>query len=141
MDKIKFKNTMKHKVLFLVLLLITTVTLAQKNRSKVGIRPYPRDKAHELTGGDRVASWKPGIGNYDDVLRADDYTALNMDVVKGYNGVFRTKQRFFEHYIHQQGGDWVDTTPETNKLVKTIQKYEKEGNIVKHIIFCREGWL
>ena len=92
-----------------------------------------------MTGGDRVANWKPGIGNYDDVLRADDYTALHMDAVKGYDGVFRTKSRFFEHYIHQQGEDWVDANPETNKLVKTIRRYESKGNTVKHIIICREG--
>ena len=132
---------MNHKFLTIVLLFVSTVALAQENRSKVGIRPYPRDKAHEMTGGDRVANWKPGIGNYDEMLKADDYTALHMDVVKGYDGVFKTKQRFFEHYIHQQGGQWVDPNPETNKLIKTIRDYEKKGTVVKHIIISREGWL
>ena len=116
--------------LILAFLLTTTVSFAQEERSKVGIRPYPRDKAHEMTGGGRVAFWKPGIGNYDDVLKADDYTALNVDVVKGYNGVFCSKKRFFEHYIHTQGGDWVDPNPKTNKLIKTIRNYEEKGNEV-----------
>ncbi len=138
------KNFMDCKMLFLILFLTTTASFAQKSRSKVGIRPYPRDSIHDMSGGDGlVAVWKPGIGNYDDMLKADDYTALHMDVVKDYSGAFRTKQRFFEHYIHQQGGDgdWVDTNPKTNKLVRTIRNYEKNGNIVKHIIICREGWL
>jgi len=134
------KNLMNCKTMILMLILISTVSLAQEKRSKVGIRPYPRDSAHEMTGGDRVAGWKPGIGNYDAMLKADDYTALHMDVVKGYNGVFQTKQRFFEHYIHQQG-KWVDPNPETSKLVKIIRDNEQKGNEVKHIIICREGWL
>ena len=54
---------------------------------------------------------------------------------------FAPKAAFFEHYIHQQGEDWVDANPETNKLVKTIRRYESKGNTVKHIIICREGWL
>lgn len=134
-------NIMRFMVLTLVLLLASTACHAQKTRSKVGIRPYPRDKAHEMTGGDRVANWKPGIGNYDDDLKADDYTALHMDAVKGYDGVFRTKNRFFEYYIGMRGQVWVDPNPETNTLVKTIQNYEKKGNVVKHIIICREEWL
>ena len=135
------KKQLINKVFLLIFLLISIVSYAQEGRSKVGIRPYPRDSMHEMTGSGKVAHWKPGIGNYDDMLKADDYTALHMDVVKGYTGVFRTKQRFFEHYIHQQGGFWVDGNPETNKLVKTIRKYELEGNVVKHIIISREGWL
>ena len=131
---------MKLIVLTLALPLASTACLVQSERSKVGIRPYPRDKAHEETGGDRVAGWKPGIGNYDDDLKADDYTALHIDAVKGYDGVFRTRNRFFEYYIGM-GGGWVDANPETNKLVKRIQNYEKKGNVVKHIIICREEWL
>ena len=138
---------MSYSKYVLIILLIITVyqckspSIAQENRSKVGIRPYPRDSAHEMTGGDLVANWKPGIGNYDEMLKADDYTALHMDVVKGYDGVFKTNQRFFEYYIHQQGGDWVDTNPETNKLVKIIRDHEQKGTDVMHIIICREGWL
>jgi len=140
-EKGKMKNLIKFNILTLVFLLASTPCLAQENRSKVGIRPYPRDSAHEMTGGDRVANWKPGIGNYDDILKADDYTALHMDAVKGYDGVFRTKNRFFEYYIGMRGMDWVDSNPETNTLVSRIQKYEKKGNVVKHIIICREEWL
>lgn len=137
----KMNNLMGFVVFALAFLLVSTECHAQKVRSKVGIRPYPRDKAHEMTGGDRVANWKPGIGNYDDDLKADDYTALHMDAVKGYDGVFRTKNRFFEYYIGMRGQVWVDSNPETNTLVKTIQNYEKKGNVVKHIIICREEWL
>ena len=69
------------KYVLIILLSITVYqckspSIVQENRSKVGIRPYPRDHAHELTGGDAVANWKPGIGNYDEMLKADDYTAL-----------------------------------------------------------------
>ena len=134
------KNRLNYKLLVLILLFTSTVSVAQISRSKVGIRPYPRDSVHEMTGGDRVAHWEPGIGNYDKMLNADDYTALHMDVVKGYNGVFRTRERFFEHYIHQQG-EWVDTNPNTSKLVNIIRNHEQQGNNVKHIIICREGWL
>ena len=88
------KHLMNCTSLFLILMFTCMISFAQENRSKVGIRPYPRDSAHEMTGGDRVANWKPGIGNYDAMLKANDYTALQMDVVKGYNGVFKTKQRF-----------------------------------------------
>lgn len=141
------KKLMNYTKYVLIILLIITVyqckspSIAQENRSKVGIRPYPRDSTHEMTGGDLVANWKPGIGNYDEMLKADDYTALHMDVVKGYDGVFQTNKRFFEYYIHQQGGDWVDTNPQTNKLVKIIRDHEQKGTEVMHIIICREGWL
>lgn len=131
---------MKLNVLSLFLFLAGTACFAQTERSKVGIRPYPRDKAHEATGGGRVAGWKPGIGNYDDDLKADDYTALHMDAVKGYDGVFRTKNRFFEYYIGMRD-KWVDLNSETNRLVNKIQNEEKKGNVVKHIIICREEWL
>lgn len=135
------KEIMKLKLVILISLLTATTLYAQTIRSKVGIRPWPRDSAHEMAGGGRVAQWKAGIGNYDAMLKADDYTAMHMDVVYGYDGAFQTNQRFFEHYIHQQGGDWVDTNPETNRLVRTIQQTEQAGNVVKHIIICREGWL
>jgi hypothetical protein len=135
------KITMKLKFVILISLLTATTISAQNNRSKVGIRPWPRDSAHEMTGGGKVAHWKPGIGNYDAMLKADDYTAMHMDVVKGYEGVFQTRQRFFEHYIHQQGGAWVDINPETNRLIRTIRQHEEAGTVVKHIIICREGWL
>lgn len=93
-NKKKMKRLKIGKSLFLIFMLSCMVSLTQENRSKVGIRPYPRDSVHKMTGGDRVANWKPGIGNYDAMLKADDYTALHMDVVKGYNCVFKTKNGF-----------------------------------------------
>jgi hypothetical protein len=132
---------MNLKSIFLILSLISSVSLAEENRSKVGIRPYPRDSAHEKTEGDRVANWKTGIGNYDDALKANDYTALNIDSVFEYDGAFKTKQRFFEFYIHQQKRIWEDPSPEKNSLIRIIQKIEQAGNSVGHIILAREGWL
>jgi hypothetical protein len=129
------------KLMIFILILAANLSVAQENRSKVGIRPWPRDSVHEMSGGGRVAHWEPGIGNYDAILKADDYTARHMDVVYGYDGVFKTNQRFFEHYIHQQGGFWVDPDPETNRLIERIRQTEQAGNIVKHIIVAREGWL
>jgi len=51
---------MNGNTMILILILTSTVSLAQENRSNAGIRPYPRDSAHEMTGGDRDANWKPG---------------------------------------------------------------------------------
>ena len=133
--------TMRHNTFILFFFLTASVLFAQENRSKVGIRPWPRDSVHEMTGGGRVDHWEPGIGNYDAMLKADDYTAMHIDAVFGYEGVFKTNQRFFEHYIHQQGGFWVDPNPQTNRLIGIIQRTEHAGNIVRHIIVAREGWL
>lgn len=135
------KEKLQFKLLILFLLLGATSLLAQEGRAKVGLRPIPTNRASEMSGGGGVTGWTPGIGNYDEMLEADDFTARHMDVVMDYSGAFQTKQRFFEHYIHHQGGEWVDTNPKTNSLVKSIRHNEEAGNIVKHIIIAREGWL
>jgi hypothetical protein len=67
---------MNCKLMILIFVLAATALAAQENRSKVGIWPWPRDSVHEMTGSGRVASWKPGIGNYDAMLKADDYKAF-----------------------------------------------------------------
>lgn len=133
---------MANRCLFFCFLLLFSVGLyAQENRSKVGIRPLPRNSVEEKSGGGGVTGWRPGIGNYDELLQKDDFTAMNMDVVMDYGGAFQTRKRFFEHYIHHQGGEWVDTNPETNSLIRSIRMHENAGNTVTHIIIAREGWL
>ena len=92
---------MKFQTLILFFLLIATVAHAQKERSKVGIKSYSPNKAHELIGDDRVANMKLGIRNSDDVLKVDDHPALNIGLEQAFkNPPYSAKPATWMHWVN-----------------------------------------
>ncbi len=51
------KRLMNCKSIILIFLLATTLSTAQESRSKVGIRPWPRDSVHEMSRDTRSDTW------------------------------------------------------------------------------------
>ena len=115
---------MKCRVLIFVFLLIETIVLAQKERSKVEVRSYSPDKAHELIGGDRVANMKSGIRNSDDVLKVDDHSALKIDLEQAFKNPphypLQAPQEEIDKYRGTYRQGWLDIRKRRLEKMKTL---------------------
>lgn len=100
----------------------------------VGLRPLPRNT------NEAKAGWLSGIGNYQDWSGKYPFVAEHTDVLMDWQGCFKTKKAFFEHYLPFDR-DRIDPSPKTNPLVKKIRNVEKSGRIMEHILICREAEL
>ncbi len=111
--------------------------------SKVGVRPLPRGDVYDFdraidknNPGGYFADYKgqyPFVASHTDVLTHHDYG-------ESFEGDFRTKKTFFEHYLPFES-QWIDTNPQTNPLIARICGLEKFGVELEHIIISREGKL
>ena len=106
----------------------------EKTAGMIGIRPLPRNAA------EAEQPWLSGIGNYQDHCGEYEFVAKHTDILKDHKGCFATDKVFFEHYLPFDQ-DWIDTNPENNPLIQTIRNREANGQVVEHILICREAEL
>ncbi len=124
-------------------LAITNTSELFVGTSKVGVRPLPRGDVYDFdraidknNPGGYFADYKgqyPFVASHTDVLTHHDYG-------ESFEGDFRTKKTFFEHYLPFDS-QWIDTNPQTNPLIAKICVLEKYGVELEHIIISREGKL
>lgn len=111
--------------------------------SKVGVRPLPRGDVYDF---DRAIDKNNPGGYFADYTGQYPFVASHTDVLthhdygESFEGDFRTKKSFFEHYLPFDS-QWIDTNPQTNPLIARICGLEKFGVEVEHIVISREGKL